>query len=164
MSSEAPAKQSGRALNIAVVSANDQTARMQGAIARRAFSRCGGSVPGHELEDWRQAESELVSSLCHGLLTRDEDLWVGTDVAEFKQGTIEIWVSPRHLTICGESGSGQREKESGSAQDEKLVFRTLHLPVDVEPAAVTAKLNGSSLEICIPKAYQERCQIKASTA
>ena len=133
MSPEAPAKQS---INIAVVSTNDQTSRIQGAVARRAFVRCGACIPGHELEDWRQAESELVSPLSHGLMICDEDIWVGTDVTQFKEGTIEIWVSPRHVTICGESGGGQREKESGPAQGEKLVFRVLHLPIEVEPAAV----------------------------
>jgi hypothetical protein len=51
-------KQSGRTFKTAVVSASDQTTRIQGAIARRAFVRAGASIPGYEFEEWRKAESE----------------------------------------------------------------------------------------------------------
>jgi len=164
MSPGAPPQHS--ALNISVVSANDQTVRMQGAIARRAFSRRGACIPGHELERWRQAESELVKPLCYGLINRDTDICIGTDVAEFKEDTIEIWVSSRQITICGETDGGWRGEEpqaSRSARDKSPVFHVLHLPVEVEPSAVTAKFNGSSVEICIPKAHEEQC-VKASAA
>jgi HSP20 family molecular chaperone IbpA len=88
-------------------------------------------------------------------MTRDDEMWIGTSVAEFKKGTIEIWVSPRLITICGESGCRNREQESGTAQHERLICRTFHLPVEVEPVAVTAELNGSALELRLPKADQE---------
>ena len=118
-------KQSGPVLNISVVPANDQTARIQGAIARRAFLPSRPYFPGHELEDWLKAESELVSPLCYGLMTNDEEMWVGTSVAEFKRGTIEIWVSPRLITISGESVGRNEGKQSATAQRERLIFRWL---------------------------------------
>ena len=148
-------KQSGPMLNISVVPANDQTARIQGAIARRAFLPSGPYLPGHELEDWLQAESELVSPLCYGLMTNDEEMLVGTSVAEFKKGTIEIWVSPRLITISGESVGRNEGKQSATAQRARLIFRIFRLPVEAEPVAVTAELNGSSLELHLPKMHRE---------
>jgi len=148
-------KQSGPVLNISVVPANDQTARIQGAIARRAFLPSRPYFPGHELEDWLKAESELVSPLCYGLMTNDEEMLVGTSVAEFKKGTIEIWVSPRLITISGESVGRNEGKQSATAQRERLIFRVFRLPVEVEPEAITAELNGSSLELRLPKVHRE---------
>jgi HSP20 family molecular chaperone IbpA len=148
-------KQSGPVLNISVVPANDQTARIQGAIARRAFLPSRPYFPGHELEDWLKAESELVSPLCYGLMTNDEEMWVGTSVAEFKRGTIEMWVSPRLITISGESVGRNEGKQSATAQRERLIFRVFRLPVEVEPEAITAELNGSSLELRLPKVHRE---------
>jgi len=47
------------------------------------------------------------------------------------------------------AASGKRRR---SSQDKNgIVFRTLELPVDVEPSAVTGKRNGPILEICFPK-------------
>ena len=151
----AETKQSGPVLNISVVPANDQTARVQGAIARRAFLSSRPYFPGHELQDWLQAESELVSPLCYGLMTNDEEMLVGTSVAEFKKGTIEIWVSPRLITISGESVGRNEGKQSATAQRARLIFRIFRLPVEAEPVAVTAELNGSSLELHLPKMHRE---------
>jgi hypothetical protein len=147
MNSEAGTKRPGEGIKICVVSAEDQATRIQGAIARRAFLTGGASIPGRELQDWRHAKSELVKGLCCGLTIHDGDIWVGTDTEEFKESTIEIWVSSRHATICG--------NPRGSQEKDTMVFRTLELPVEVEPSAVTATLNGTLLEICFPKAHAQ---------
>ena len=118
-------------------------------------------MPGYELEKWRQAESELLSPLCCGLITR-EDIWVASDVSMFKEGTIEIWVSPRRLTICGKPRGWKTEEVANGT--EGMAFRVVDVPFDIEPCAVTAQLNGSSLEICVSKAHPERSAAKASAA
>ena len=138
---------------ISVVSAKDQLTRIQGAVARLAFLEEGCSL-GHEVETWRRAKSELVGPLCHSQMIRDDDIWVETDTREFKEGTVEILVSPRHVTICGKprkSRIGEVTKEKDLQHKNEIVFRTLELPLDVEPSAVTAKLNGPILELCFPK-------------
>lgn len=153
MSSETSPKQADEKFKISVVSAKDQLTRVQGAVARRAFLGAACSF-GHEVEIWRLAKSELVRPLCHGQVLRDDDLWVETNTVEFEEGTLEILVSPRHVTICGKprnSRIGEATKKKDSQDKIEVVFRTLELPVDVEPSAVTAELNGTILEICFPK-------------
>jgi HSP20 family molecular chaperone IbpA len=138
---------------ISAVSAKDQLTRVQGTVARHAFLEEGCS-PGHEVEIWRRAKSELVRPLCHAQMIRDNDIWVETDAGEFEEGTLEIMISPRHVTICGKprnSRIGEMTKGKGSQSRNEIVFRTLELPVDVEPSTVTAKLNGPILEICFPR-------------
>ena len=155
MSSETSPKQPDEKFKISVVSANDQLTRVQGTVARHAFSEAACSR-GHEVEIWRRAKSELVRPLCHGQMIRDDDIWVETNTGELEEGTIEILISPRHVTICGKPRNpriGEVAEEKGSQEKNEIVFRTLELPVDVEPSAVTAKLNGPILEICFPKAH-----------
>ncbi len=161
MNSDRLPRQVEKQFKISLVSAKDQLTRVQGIVARRAFLEqpCG---IGHEIENWRRAESELVKPLCYGQMIRNDDIWVETDIGGFEEGTIEILVSPRHVTICGkerDSRIGQVTEEKNSQRKNKIVFRTLELPADVEPSAVAAKLSGPILEICFPKA-----QVQAGAA
>ena len=145
----------GEKVNVAVMNADEQTRRMDAAIARRAYEifENRGSASWHELEDWRQAESELVRALCFGQMTVGDNLWVGTDAASFEEGTINIWVAPRRLTIWGKPRvTKQAAPPQRRSNREEIVFRVADLAVEVDPSKVTAKLNGRSLEILLKRA------------
>jgi len=140
---------------LTIVDANEQTRRMQEAVARRAYAifESRGSGSWHELQDWRQAESELVRPLCCGRTTLGDSLWIGSDAGIFEAGTIEIWVAPRKITVCGKPRTdGVDVQRIGPGSDEERIFRVLDLCIDVDPSHVTAKFNGSSLEILVRKA------------
>lgn len=147
----------GEKAKLAILSADEQTRRMQQAVARRAYEifERRGSASWHELEDWRQAEAELVSPLCCGRTTVDGNLWIGADAAAFQEGTTEIWVAPRKITICGKPRSNKvdaHRQRIGTRPDEAMIFHVLDLPVEIDPSYVTAKFNGPSLEILLRKA------------
>lgn len=93
----------GERVKLAIIAADEQTRRTQEAVAHRAYAifESRDSASWHELENWRQAESELVSPLCCGRMTVGDSLWVGTDIAAFQEDTVEIWVAPLKITICG---------------------------------------------------------------
>lgn len=90
-------------IRITVVNSVGQARRVDEAIARRAyeiFERRGG--PGwHELEDWRTAESEIRSKLFIGLTSSEDSLLVSCNIGRFEEDSVEIWVAPRQITICG---------------------------------------------------------------
>ena len=154
MASERETKQSRKKVEIRVVSPEDQTARIQGAIARRAFFHAGDRNLGHELDDWRLAKSELVRPLRCGEMIRDDAILVGIDTRQFTEGTMAVWVSPRRVTISGisrDSLAGVVVK-AGAQERGTRVFHSLDMPVDIDPSAVTAEFNGTILEICFPKA------------
>jgi len=145
----------GEKVKLTIMAADEQTRRVQEAVARRAFEifERGGSTPWHELEDWRQAERELASPLCYGRMAVGDSLWVGADVAAFSEGTVEIWVAPRKITICGKprlDGVDAHRKNVGPGPE--IIFHVLDLSVEVDPSHVTAKFNGSSLEILLRRA------------
>jgi hypothetical protein len=124
----------------------------------------------HELEDWREAEAELVRSCCSGRMSVDGTLWMGTDAAVFERGTIEIWVAPRRLTICGKPRAAKRSvgtvtERSGSYPDGGMIFHVIELNCEIDPSRVTAKTNGPSLDILWAKAGtgpESGLQVKAA--
>src|SRR6202521_5951568 len=142
----------GEQVKVIAVNASEQTRRVQEAVARRAYEifEIRGSASWHELEDWRQAESELVRPRCSGQMSLNDALWMGADAGIFEEGTIEIWVAPRKITICGKprvSKVDAHRKHIGPRPGGEMIFHALDLPVEVDPSHVTTKFNGSSLEI-----------------
>jgi HSP20 family molecular chaperone IbpA len=144
----------GKRVKLTIIDGNEQMRRMREAVAHRAYAifESGGSGSWQELQDWRQAESELVRPLNCGRTTVGDRLWVGTDARIFEQGTIEIWVAPRKITICGEPRSDKDVQGIGQRSREERIFRVLDLCIDVDPSHMTAKLHGPSLEILVRKA------------
>jgi HSP20 family molecular chaperone IbpA len=148
---------SGEKLNIVAVEADEQTRRIHEAVARRAFEifekRGNGS---HQQEDWRQAESALLRPICIGRMAIDDSFWVSADATNFQEGTINIWVAPRLLTICGMPRPKQEATTllpAGSARQEEVMFREVRLPIEIDPSNVTACINGKFLEIRLKKAH-----------
>ena len=147
----------GDTIKIVTVDATEQSHRVQDAVAHRAFEifESQGAVPGHEQEHWRQAEAELASSRCSGQMKLDGSLWVNADAALFEPDSIEIWVAPRKLTICGKphvlrTSAASREVRCGKSE---LIFHVIDLACEVDPSRVTAKFDeAASLEIVLAKA------------
>ena len=139
-------------IRVTAVKSAEQTRRIDEVIARRAyeiFESRGGSG-WHELEDWRQAETDVRSKLCFGRTSSEDSLVVGCDVARFEEGSVEIWVAPRQMTICGKP---LRHKEQVSSSDHAyhgIVFRVIALPVEIEPARVAAHVKCNFMEIRLP--------------
>jgi Protein of unknown function (DUF2934) len=162
MSAETDGKHSraNERVRLTTMEADEQTRRMQEAVARRAYVifESRGSASWHELEDWRQAERELLSPRCSGLMDVGDSLWVGADADVFEQGTIEIWVAPRKITICGKPRVDKRNAHRthiGPVPGAEMIFHVLDLSVGVDPSHVRVKFNGASLEILLKKIDDE---------
>lgn len=145
----------------------EQARRIDAAIARRAYEifEQRGPMRWHELEDWRQAEAEVQSKLCYGLTTRDHMVVVGTDIAGFEPGTVELWVAPRQLTLCGQSHSHDTHTTTDDSHlDKHIVFREIQLPSEIDPARVETTIHGRFLEIKLPKAQPRQLAKQANAA
>jgi HSP20 family molecular chaperone IbpA len=139
--------------------AAEQERRIHAAIARRAFEIFEDRGIGmHEQEDWRQAESALLRPLCVGRMSVDHSLWVSMDASHFEEGTIQIWVAPRRLTVCGKpraNRQGAIPPPSIPRPHEEIMFRQVDLPVAVDASKVVARFKGHFLEI-----YLKKLQVK----
>ena len=146
----------GEKLNISMVGAEEQEQRIHAAVARRAFEIFQKRGTGaHEEEDWRQAEATLLKSVCIGRMVVEGGLWVSVDASHFYEGTINIWVAPRRMTISGKPNSRLQSAEGAPGtpiREEEIMFREVQLPVEVDPSNVTACINGKFLEIRLKNA------------
>jgi hypothetical protein len=134
----------------------NSTKKITDIVARRAFqiSEARGFTPGHEMEDWRRAESEIVGPLCGGWTVADGMIVVTTTASVYEEGPIEICVEPRRLAIFGKqrATSGHETLAEGRYdKQEKEIVRVLDLPVEVDPSGATARFNHCMLEISLAK-------------
>ena len=139
-------------IRVTAVNSAEQNRRIDEVIARRAyeiFESRGGSG-WHELEDWRQAETDVRSTLCFGRTSSDDSLVVGCDVAGFKEGSVEIWVAPRQMTICGRPLRHKEQVSSSAHVYQGTVFRMIALPIEIEPSRATLHLKRRFMEIHLP--------------
>ncbi len=152
----------GRQLKIARVTPEERAAIIRAATAKEAFriSETRGFKPGHELEDWRRAESQVVRPLDCGFLVSDHRIELSTDAACFGEGEVEICVEPRHLTICGT----ERTCLPGAVSKfpDRPIIRTLELPIEIQPSQASAKFKGRTIEIDLPRAYAKHKAAAAS--
>ena len=77
----------------------NQFSQLYDLIARRAFEilESRGGLPGHDMEDWLRAESELLHPVPLNLAESNDEYIVQADE------DIEISVEPRHLVISGQA-------------------------------------------------------------
>src|SRR5437016_2944713 len=103
------------------------------------FSKsAGGSMD--DLNDWFHAEEELFHSAHVHLYESDDVLALEAEVAGFSSEDLDVSVEPRRVTVTG-------KRTSNGVTTRKIIycdtcadriFRTLLLPVEVDPKKATA--------------------------
>jgi HSP20 family protein len=136
-------------------------------IARRAYEifESNGKRFGHDLDDWFQAESELLNPVRLEVREADDGLMVQAELPGFKADEIEVNVEARRLTITGKRETQDKLKKEKTIYAERRsdqILRVVDLPMEVDTGKVTATLKGGVLELKMPKAVSAK-QIKAAT-
>jgi len=154
-------ERAGRAPHLRLVPAEQMIDHMKetfDAIARRAFEIFDGNGRrfGRELEDWFQAEAELLHPVHLEVSESDDALTVRAEVPGFSEKDLEVSVEPRRLTISGKRESTQERKEGKTVYSERCsnqIFRTVDLPAAVDTAAAAkATCDQGLLTITLVKA------------
>lgn len=145
---------------VKLVAADDLLNRkneIQKMIARRAYElfEGHGRVQGREIDDWIEAEVEVVHGYRHDMKESAEAIVFQAELpCSFRADQLNISVEPRRLmvngereldVICGGDKPAHMEKRT------QRIFGVEELPVDVDPSRTTAKLKGEILEIVMPK-------------
>jgi HSP20 family molecular chaperone IbpA len=132
---------------------------IQNMIARRAYEHFEhrGHVPGHEIEDWEQAETELLIYPCrHDLKESAEAIILHAELpGSFTADQLKVSVETRRLMVSGEKEISVFCGDAKGTHAEfrsQQIFRVHDLPVDVDPSKATATLKGAMVEIVLPKA------------
>lgn len=125
-------------------------------VAQRAyeFFEERGRRFGNELDDWFRAESELMRYVPTTMKEDDLQFTFQAEVPGFKAEEIKISAEPKMLIIEGESEQSTEEKSDKVVFSERRTnhfCRSFSLPVEIDPAKVTANLKNGLLEITLPK-------------
>ncbi|MGA8022218.1 MAG: Hsp20/alpha crystallin family protein [Candidatus Acidiferrales bacterium] len=119
-------------------------------IAKRAFEiyQRQGSHPGHDRQNWRRAESEILQPLSCGILQSKNEVIVSSFCSAMGAKNlhgIEAVVEPHRLILVGKKRPGCEPGQDAN------VYRVLPLTEEFDPSSVKLRQRGSLLEIELHK-------------
>lgn len=125
-------------------------------IGKRAyeFFEARGREWGHDLEDWFQAESELIRHVPVEIKDTEQNIIVRAEVPGFQANDIKISVDGRQLMMSGKVEATTEEKTAQAVYNERRsqqFCRALTLPTDVDATQATTSLQDGMLELTLPK-------------
>ena len=142
--------------------------KLMNQVRQRAYQlfEWRGCTDGHELEDWLNAEMELVKPVPVEIAEKDNVLHIRADLPGIKAEELEINLEPGILAIKGEHREETEKKDEktyGSERRAQQIFRRVALPVNVIPEKATATLKDGVLELSVPKAEPaKKIEVKAA--
>lgn len=160
MANEVTVKQSPASTPVKVVPASALAQPLDQArerIARRAYERfeSRGRAHGRDLDDWLQAEAEILHSIPHSVAETAASFIVFAQLpGSWTAADLVVGIDPRRLIVLGQRRVAVTFSDASGERTESRVqpiLRVLELPVDVDPARTTAALAGNTLEIVMPK-------------
>lgn len=131
--------------------------RALGLVEQRAYEiyLAHGSVVGHALDDWVQAESELLQPITAEASDAGDAFIAVASVDGYQPEDLRVSVEPRSVTICGLTKRGNKSGPSGDGLRLARFFLSFKLPADVDTSAASADLRREVLEIRMPKALPQ---------
>ena len=129
--------------------------------------QCRGCADGRSLEDWLQAERDIVESPEAELVEKDGKFQVRVAVQGFDVKDIRVTAMPTTLFVYAETKQKQEKREGDvyfSEFGQKQVFRRLDLPAPINVENVTASLDRGVLQIMASKAVDTANKVKALSA
>ena len=135
----------------------DQLQAIHESLARRAFEIFEGKGWGfgQELDNWFQAESELLHPSHIDLAESDDAFTVRAEVPGFAADELNVSLEGRQLTITGKRKTKEERTDERTVYYERCsdqVMRIVELPADVTTETASASLADGILEVKMPKA------------
>jgi HSP20 family protein len=136
-------------------------AEVHGLVAWRAYElfSASGSTHGHGLDDCLRAESEILKSVPFEIFEKEDVITVEARVPGWSANDIEVHVQPLRLFVSGEPHQQFEErtrKTIHSAESLEQMFRSIHLPMQIDPDKLRATRRLGQLQIELPKVSSDR--------
>jgi HSP20 family protein len=141
----------------------DEIDRMQDRILRRAyeiFSENGG-IFGRDMDDWLQAERELVWKPAVELTEKDDAFCLEVAAPGVDPKEIDVEVAPEDILIRADVHHEHKEKKGEVYTCEFAhgnLFRSIHLPKKIDPEKVKAEFKNGMLTLNAPVAEEARAK------
>jgi HSP20 family protein len=139
----------------------DEMEKVRDRVMRRAhdlFLANGGRL-GRDLEDWFEAENELLWKPAIELREKDEEFRLKIAVPGVEAKDLDIEVTAEDLLVKAETRR-EEKKDTGDVHTSELragnLFRAVHFPKKVDPERVKADLKNGILLITAPIVAEAR--------
>jgi HSP20 family molecular chaperone IbpA len=126
--------------------------KVQLAIARRAHElfEARGREQGHDLEDWFQAQRELLCPVSVSMSESKDRIAIRATVVGFDETELEISIEPRRITILGEKEASRVKAEGGTIEPTTSyphqILEVVDLATAVIPERAVVELRAGVLE------------------
>jgi HSP20 family protein len=141
----------------------DEIDRMNDRIMRRAydiFTSNGGQF-GKDIDDWMQAERELVWRPTVELTEKDDTFYLEVAAPGVDPKELDVEVTPDDILIRADVHHEHKEKKGEVHVCEFAhgnLFRSIHLPKKVDPDKVKAEFKNGLLTLNAPVAEEARAK------
>jgi HSP20 family protein len=134
----------------------DRFNKLSEQISRRAYEifEQRGKTFGHDLEDWFEAESQILPPFQLRIKETNDALTVEAETPEFSAKELEVSLEPWRLTISGKKEAKEEQQKGETIYQEQRtneLLRVIDLPAEIDSAKATATLKNRLLEINLPK-------------
>ena len=141
----------------------DEIDRMQDRVVRRAYDifSSNGGIFGRDIEDWLQAERELVWKPAIELEEKDDEFRLQIATPGVDPKDIDIEVTPEDILVKAEVHHEHKAKKGEVYACEFAsgnLFRSIHLPKRIDPDKVKAEFKNGMLSLKAPVAEEARAK------
>jgi len=147
----------------------DEMRQMQDHIMRRAYEifERTGNVLGRDLENWSQAERELVWKPAFELSEKDGKFHLEAAIAGVDPKDIQIEVTAEDIILKADTQHEHKEQK-GTVHycefEHGRLFRSIHLPKRIDPDRVKAEFKNGLLRLTADIAEARSRTIKPEAA
>jgi len=133
---------------------NDYRTGIRNTIARRAYEifESRGRAHGYDIDDWLQAESQVLRRIAVRLDEAEHLYTVTAEVSGFDADELEVRVEPFRVFITG------AKSDASASRDDQEIFEGIDLGQEIETRTVIAELNHGRLTISMRKAHMPSIQ------
>jgi len=142
-------------------SVREEADRIRAQIAERAYELAArhGYAPGHELDDWLTAESQLVWKPELRLEEHPRAFVVKFRLPGVRAEDLRLSVEAERVLLLGEARAESVAEDVYVHSDEfryGVIFREVWLPQPIDPARARARLSEGVLTVTLPRPRAER--------
>ena len=141
----------------------DEIDRMHDRIMRRAYDifTSNGGLFGKDIDDWMQAERELVWRPAVELTEKDDTFYLEVAAPGVDPKELDVEVTPDDILIRADVHHEHKEKKGDVYICEFAhgnLFRSIHLPKKIDPEKVKAEFKNGLLTLNAPVAEEARAK------
>ena len=141
----------------------DEMDRMRDRIMRRAYDifSSNGGIFGRDIDNWFQAEQELVWKPPIELEEKDDEFLLQVATPGVDPKDIDIEVTPEDILVKADVHHEHKEKKVDVYACEFAsgnLFRSIHLPKRIDPDKVKAEFKNGMLSLKAPVAAEARAK------